>query len=813
MSRPFRVAAATDQCIRVTHGWQVLTTAPGAAASPEQIGGNWHPATVPGIAASALRGIVDEAELNRLDVWYRVLLPPGEARDLVFHGLATIAEIWLAGRCVLQTDNMFRTHHVPVSLAKPTELHLCFRALHPALAAKRGRARWRTAHAQPGTLRHARTTLLGQMPGRFPEFPVVGPWRAIELRSLVPAASLTCAVRDSAGIATLSLNLPEIMEAAPGYLRIGENQTPLDWLDARNASAELTLPDVALWWPHTHGDPALHEATLQLGDATISLGRVGFRTISVDRDADGQGFGLVVNATPVFCRGASWISADLQAFPEDAAAFAPFIDAACAAGMNMLRVGGTTIYEADAFYDLCAERGILVWQDFMFANFDYPKDAGFLQNAACEAEQFLDRTQSCPALAVLCGASEVSQQIGMMGLPSEWVRHELFDAILPGIAERLRPDVPYLGHAPDGPGWSFAPDRGVSHYYGIGAYLRDTDDARRSGLRFAAECLGFANVPDQRTLAALGTPDVHDPRWKSASPRDPGAPWDFDDVRDHYLGQFFGVIPAVLRMRDRDRYLDLARATSATVMHAAFAEWRRPRSSCRGALVWTLQDVVPGAGWGVLDHAGRPKAAWHGLRAVLQPVQVLLTDEGLNGLDVHVLNETPRELRAEFELVCLRDGTVPVARATCQVTLAAHASQSLRSAELLDGFFDITYAYRFGPPAHDVTIATLRDAAGQVLSQAVHFPAGQVLPPCDPGFEASLAQDAAGWVLTLSCARFAQFVHIVDENFRAEADWFHLAPNSSRAVRLLRECEGVNSPDGYILALNALRWKRYSGRQ
>ena len=808
MARLTWLEAVPERCTRVARGWRVLATAPDAAASPEQIAGTWHPATVPGTAAVALRGIVDVNSLNGMDVWYRVRLPASEARELVFHGLATIADIWLGGTRVLQTDNMFQVHHVPVSLAQEAELHLCFRALHPALAAKRGRARWRPAHAQPGTLRHARTTLLGQMSGRFPEFPVVGPWRPVELSEQVPAASLTCVVRGSAGIATLSLTLPETMAAVPGYLRIGDSQTQLEWRDARNAAAELVLPDVALWWPHTHGAPALHQATLQLGEATLSLGRIGFRTIAIDRDADGQGFGLVVNGFPVFCRGAAWISADMQSLPEDPAAFIPFLDAARDAGMNMLRVGGTTIYEADAFYDLCAERGILVWQDFMFANFDYPRDAAFLQGAAREAEQFLDRTQSCPALAVLCGASEVAQQVGMMGLPAAWVRHELFDSVLPDIAARLRPDVPYLGHAPDGPGWSFAPDRGVSHYYGIGAYLRDTDDARRSGLRFAAECLGFANVPDHRTLAALGTADAHDPRWKSASPRDPGAPWDFDDVRDHYMGQCFGVVPAALRMRDRDRYLDLSRAASAAVMQAAFAEWRRPGSSCRGALVWTLQDVVPGAGWGVLDYAARPKAAWHGLRAVLQPVQVLLADEGLNGLDVHVLNETPRELQAALELVCLRDGAVPVARAARQITLAAHASQSLRSAELLDGFFDITYAYRFGPPAHDVTIATLCDADGQVLSQAYHFPLGLALPPCDPGFEASLARDADGWLLTLSCARFAQFVHIVDENFRAEADWFHY----SRAVRLLRECEGEIPPDGYILGLNAFGWKRYSGR-
>ena len=82
----------------------------------------------------------------------------------------------------------------------------------------------------------------------------------------------------------------------------------------------------------------------------------------------------------------------------------------------MIRVGGTMTYEADAFHAWCDRLGLLVWQDFMFANFDYAlDDPGFADNVDREARQFLSRHSASPSLAVLCGGSEIAQQAAMSG--------------------------------------------------------------------------------------------------------------------------------------------------------------------------------------------------------------------------------------------------------------------------------------------------------------------------------------------------------------------------------------------------------------
>ena len=89
---------------------------------------------------------------------------------------------------------------------------------------------------------------------------------------------------------------------------------------------------------------------------------------------------------------------------------------------------------------------------------------------------------------------------------------------------------------------------------------------------------------------------------------------------------------------------------------------------CAGGLVWQIQDLVPGAGWGVIDAAGRPKPAWYALRRAFRSQQVLITDEGLNGLQLHLLNETNVPLEARLRLTCLKDGTHPVREAEHPIT-------------------------------------------------------------------------------------------------------------------------------------------------
>ena len=361
----------------------------------------------------------------------------------------------------------------------------------------------------------------------------------------------------------------------------------------------LEFPDVELWWPHTHGMPRLHDVTV---DGEV-VGRVGFRTIE-NRSTDGS-LDLWVNGVRVFCRGAVWTPGDLAA-----------LDEAVGLGLNLVRVPGIAAYESDEFHDRCDELGLLVWQDLMFATFDYPlADEEFVATVAAEVADQCARLLRHPSTVVVCGSAEHEQQAAMFGVsPSTGYAGELA-ALLKPLVEASGLDAVWVDSSPSGGDPVTRVDTGIAQYFGVGAYLRDLPDARHSQVKFASECLAFSNLTDPVVAGGV--------------PQDSGADWDFADVREHYLRQRYGA-----EATEAD-----AQRVTGEVMADVFGEWRRPESGCGGGIVLWLRDLVPGAGWGLLDHEGRPKPAALALAPTLQPTAVWFVDEGLNGLDLHVAHD------------------------------------------------------------------------------------------------------------------------------------------------------------------------------
>jgi beta-mannosidase len=834
----------------ISHGWETTATPPDAFTEPGALEGlSWWPALVPGTAASAMQAAGawqagEDYDFDAEDWWFRTSFDaaaaaPGEEVMLCFDGIATVAEVYLNGARILSSDSMFAGHAVDVgaSLQGRNELAIRCRALAPLLQVRRRpRARWRTRLVANGNLRFFRTTLLGRAPGFSPGPAAVGPWRGVRLerrtRLVVDELTLRSDVLGEQGRLAVSARLRSLEQPPPASVVVelsgasGTWRAPLELLargETIEASGELLVPDVALWWPHTHGEPALHQVRLIASGAdaevTVDAGRVGFRTLAPGaaerHDLELQGIDLHVNGVRVFARGCVWTPVDAVGLAPTPASLRAALLQVRDAGMNMLRIPGTGVYEDQRFYDLCDELGVLVWQDFMFANLDYPAgDADFQAAVRSESQAVLAAIAGRPSLAVLCGNSEVEQQVAMLGLDPALGRGELFGELLPEIVGESGADAVYVPSAPCGGELPFRTDRGVSNYYGVGGYRRPIEDARRAEVRFAAECLAFSNVPDEAAIEEMlaGAPGdlvVHHPRWKAGVPRDVGSGWDFEDVRDHYLELLFGVQPSELRRVDHDRYLDLSRAVSGEVMAAVFGEWRREGSPCAGGLVLWLRDLLPGAGWGVVDHRGDPKAAYHYLRRALAPVAVWMTDEGLNGVAVHAANDGPAPLTLRLRVSLYRDCEQRVDEAARIIELGPHSAQRWDLETLLGRFVDASWAYRFGPSAQDLIVASLErdaDAEPALISQSMHFPVARPTtaePAARLGLNATARLTDAGEVrLSLDSRRLAYCVRVHVPGFTPGDDAFSLEPGRERVLQLRPSRPDAVFSGGELTALN-----------
>ena len=238
-----------------------------------------------------------------------------------------------------------------------------------------------------------------------------------------------------------------------------------------------------------------------------------------------------------------------------------------------------------------------------------------------------------------------------------------------------------------------------------------------------------------------------------------------------------------MRYADAARYRALGRATTAELMLRTTAEWRRPGSGCGGAFVWFLKDLRPGAGWGILDAGNRPKSAWWALRRAWAPRALLLTDEGLDGLDLHVINEVAEAFEGELEWT-LHRGAAVVAQARAPVHVAAFGALTVNSNTLAGRFVDVTWAYRFGPALGEVGVARLWQG-GQVVAEDAWFPAGHGLPRVVPELEAeAVRQDDGTVLLTLRTDVFLQALHVEPAaGWAPDEDHVHLAPGAPRRVR------------------------------
>lgn len=655
----------------------------------------WHSAHVPGSVYADLmadgtmpdpfwrENELDAFERMKKDYVYQRTFTVTEAQlahahvELVCEGLDTLAHVSLNGREIAFADNMHITWVWDVKEQLHTgENTLEIRFDSPILyCAKKAEEApgWESSDATPG-FRHLRKAhcMFGWDWG--PRLPDAGIWRPIFLRTW-DAARLENALMLQAhhdGVVDVTIR-PEIAGESAWSAEITAPDGEVMIIPETTAAEQVvTIQNPQLWWPNGLGKQPLYRVTVRLAAGDTRTWHIGLRTMTVSREKDewGEEFCHVVNGIKVFAMGADYIPEDnilARVTPERTRRL---LEDCKAANFNAIRVWGGGYYPDDAFYDICDELGLLVWQDLMYACAFYDLTPDFDRSIRVETQQNVARLRHHASLALICGNNEM--EMFMAGANSALINHrtwefvptyphhitdyvKMFEYILPAIVKETAPQTYWWPASPSSGGNFDAPNdenRGDNHYWDVWHGEKPFTEYRKFFFRYASE-FGFQSFPCLKSVEQFTLPDDRNifSRVMERHQRNQAA----NGKILSYLSQTFRYPNSF------DDLLYASQLMQAEAIRYGVEHWRRNRGRCMGAIIWQLNDIWPVASWASIDYYGRWKALHYAAKRFFAPVMISAEEEGELSQNPKINEYHPAPLEKSFRLnVCnetLRDVT------------------------------------------------------------------------------------------------------------------------------------------------------------
>ncbi len=769
----------------------------------------WVPARVPGTVLADLvaagrvpdpyvgtQSLLSEWVPQRTWVYRTRLRPPALAADerafLEFDGIDHAAAVYLDGERVAGHEGMFVPLVVEVTRRLGAGEHSLGVVVDPAPVSVP-----QVGHTADVTVHKGR---MGYGWDFCPRLVQQGLWAPARLRTTGPARLAGVWARpEVAGRVTVHVEA-DGGPAGVGCVLRGPDGEVVATVDGDVGTLVLDVPAPLRW--HLNGSGPAHLYTLHtvLRDAGGRVSdehrvRLGFRDVRFTRvRADALPYRLTVDGTPTVIRGWNWVPADALYGAVAPARLRHLLTLARDAGVTMLRVWGGGLVESTAFYDLCDEFGILVWQEFAQSSSGMSStpstDPAFVARMAAEAERIVPARRGHPSLAVWCGGNELRRPDGV----------PLTDADSPVLAAlhevvtRLDPDRLWLPTSPSGPVFANTlatvrdrPDQHDVHgpweHQGLADHYRLYDEGRA----LLQSEFGVEGMSNPRALDSVVPPDAR------------GLPTQGHPVWDH-LGRWWNNEPLV-RQAFGDRVADLVTLSRASQLlqadglrYAVEASRRRPESC--GVLPWQLNESFPN-GWctAAVDYFGEPKAAYHHVRRAYRPLHVCaaLPAPRVTGELTATVWAWSDDVPGQAEVtarVLLLDGQ-EVARRRWTADVAAPAPVGGLRCPAPDGVFVLALSVRLGDRYRDNRY---------LLTGAADFAELLDLPPAR--VSAAVLADGTGWRVRLrhESGPVAPFVRLLDARPAAHDGWarlddnaFELLPGEERTVAV--RWDGVTPAD------------------
>lgn len=430
---------------------------------------------------------------------------------------------------------------------------------------------------------------------------------------------------------------------------------PLDIWQKRIGLRTMTVNTDPL--PEETWDAHLTNQTEDLDDGTDVVMNHGDRKVlMVDRKGEklpGRNFAFEVNGLQIFAMGADYIPEDNILTRQTRERTDMLLASAQEAHHNCIRIWGGGYFPDDFFYDVCDERGLVIWHDFMFACASYELSDAFEANVSAEIRQNIRRLRSHPSIGLWCGNNEMETEYEMkFSVKSkkqfyDYIR--LYEYIIPKIVEEEDPAAFYWPSSPSSGGNfenSNAENVGDVHYWGVWHGNEPFTAYRKHHYRFLSE-FGFQSFPALQTVRRFTEPQDRNvySRVMELHQRNTSA----NGKILNYLSQTY------LYPRDFDQLLYCSQLLQAEAIRYGVEHFRRFRGTCMGTVVWQLNDIWPVASWASLDYYGNWKALHYAEKRMFAPVLLSCEEHGeidqkpyVNTLphpidisaDLHVANET-----------------------------------------------------------------------------------------------------------------------------------------------------------------------------
>jgi len=600
--------------------------------------------------------------------------------DLVFDGLDTITRIWLNGKLIARTNNMFIPFRFDVTAQLKPRNNVLLVKFEPAVQYAKKLMHRYTSFSESDFINPYRVYIRKaqyQFGWDFcPALPGCGIWRGVRLEGIKKACLADLHVRtidcnNHYADIKITVKLDTIsrqdylckLTLSHGGETIKHDLTFKSGEDSQSTVIHIENP--ALWWPAGYGRQNLYQLELHLlsGDEIIDQAqkKIGIRTVKLDyspdesslraTQRDGENFRFEINGQLIYAKGANWIPASIFAGSVTGDDYEKLLHAAAEANINMLRVWGGGYYEADEFYRLCDRLGIMVWQDFMFACGYYPDRQWFLTEVKTEAATIIKRLRNHPCLVLWCGNNEIDwmHHTGKLGKPRKFYGKAIYHQLLPQLAAELDPDTDYIPTTPLGGKDEFKIGQPLTaHQWGVWSghqpirwYYCQPQDIPG----FVAE-FGLQSLPNTQTIKNCCPSDQL--RIGSFQIEKHNYQLDGNSRLYRYVGDLFGAA------EDLEQFVYLSQITQARAVKTYVEHLRAHNFRNNGVLFWQLNDCCAAISWSAIDHTKQPKALYYYAKRFFSNLLITVVSE----FDRAKANSPP--LLQSLNAVTINDSNQPV---------------------------------------------------------------------------------------------------------------------------------------------------------